>query len=107
AAITRICSRRAACIASSSPPDERMSISPEEIAWLKKHFGDECKELRVEGDEPLLLDDPSRAFVTQVAQHQLFCVAYANRAPVGRREHVALCGAGQLLFALSPERAGA
>jgi NHLM bacteriocin system ABC transporter ATP-binding protein len=77
-----------------------MPLSSEEIAWLKKHLGDECSEVLVEGDDPLLLDEPSFVYVTQVAHHQLFCVGYKDGEAVGRREHVALCRSGQLLFGL-------
>ena len=81
-----------------------MSITLEQIAWLEQRLGDQCEEVTVEGDEPLLLDDPSFAYVTRVPNHQLFCVSYREGAAHGRREHVALCDAGQLLFGLTPSR---
>ncbi len=79
-----------------------MSMTPEDIAWLKQHFGELCEEIVVEGDEPLLLDDPEFAYVTQAPQHQLFCVGYRDGAAAGRREHIALCRPGQLLLGLGP-----
>ena len=72
------------------------------IAWLKQRLGAACQEVPVQGDQPLLLDDPSCAYVTLSEHHQLFCVGYRDGVPVGRREHVAICGAGQLLFGLQP-----
>jgi len=74
-----------------------MGISREDIAQLEAHFGADAKQLLVEGDDPLLLVDPELAYVTQVPHHQVFCVGYDGSAPVGRREHVALCEPGQLL----------
>jgi NHLM bacteriocin system ABC transporter ATP-binding protein len=77
-----------------------MPISSEEVAWLKKELGDDCTEVLVEGDDPLLLDDDAFVYVTQAAHHQLFCVGYSDGAATGRREHVALCRPGQLLVGL-------
>jgi ATP-binding cassette subfamily C protein len=71
-------------------------------ARLKELFGAACEELRVEGDEPLLLNDPAFCYVTQNPHHQLFCVGYHDHKAVGRREHITRCSSGQLLFALSP-----
>jgi ATP-binding cassette subfamily C protein len=75
------------------------------IAWVKRHLGDRVQAIRVEGDKPLLLDDPSCAYLTLSEHHQLFCVGYRDGKPEGRREHLAACGPGQLIFGLSP-RAG-
>jgi ATP-binding cassette subfamily C protein len=69
---------------------------------LRRLFEGACDELRVEGDEPLLLDDPAFCYLTQNAHHQLFCVGYSGGKATGRREHVTMCKTGQLLFALSP-----
>jgi len=74
----------------------------ESIAWLKQRLGAGVEEVRVQGDHPLVLDDPSCAYVTLSEHHQLFCVGYEGGAPVGRREHVAICQPGQLLFGLEP-----
>jgi NHLM bacteriocin system ABC transporter ATP-binding protein len=79
-----------------------MSVSFESIAWLKQRLGAGCEEVPVQGDRPLMLDDPSCAYVTLSEHHQLFCVGYLGGAPVGRREHVAVCQPGQLLFGLQP-----
>ncbi|HSO32473.1 MAG TPA: NHLP bacteriocin export ABC transporter permease/ATPase subunit [Labilithrix sp.] len=76
--------------------------APDLIAAVRAHFGDACEELRVEGDEPLLLDDSKYCYLTQNAHHQLFCVGYRDGKAAGRREHVALLRPGQLLFALPP-----
>jgi len=78
-----------------------MTNPTEQIAWLKTHFGDQCVEVQVEGDEPLLLDDPAFVYLTQSSQHHLFCVGYRERAAVGRREHVGRCNSGQMLFGLA------
>jgi ATP-binding cassette subfamily C protein len=79
------------------------ALSPaESIAWLKQRLGSGCEEVLVQGDRPLLLDDPSCAYVTLTEHHQLFCVGYERGAPRGRREHLALCQPGQLLFGLEP-----
>ncbi|MBX3128157.1 MAG: NHLP bacteriocin export ABC transporter permease/ATPase subunit [Polyangiaceae bacterium] len=80
-----------------------MQLSLEQLERVRGHFGERCEEVQVEGDEPLLLDDPAWSYLTQVAHHQLFCVGYRDGAPVGRREHVALCTPGQLLLGRSPE----
>ncbi len=79
-----------------------MSASFESIAWLKQHLGNGCEEMPVQGDRPLLLDDPSCAYVTLSEHHQLFCVGYERGNAVGRREHMATCQPGQLLFGLEP-----
>jgi NHLM bacteriocin system ABC transporter ATP-binding protein len=76
--------------------------TPQLASTLRTAFGDACDELRVEGDEPLLLFDPAYCYVTQNAQHQLFSVGARDGAAVGRREHVAMVGPDQLLFALAP-----
>src|SRR5215472_9385446 len=80
-----------------------MPTSPEHLAWLKRQLGDGCVEVPVQGDRPLLLDDPSCAYLTLSDHHQVFCVGYERGRAVGRREHMAVCGAGQLLFGLEPE----
>jgi NHLM bacteriocin system ABC transporter ATP-binding protein len=77
-----------------------VSESFQTIAWLKQRLGAHCREVLVQGDQPLLLDDPSSVYLTLAEQHQLFCVGYENGAPRGRREHVALCRPGQLLFGM-------
>lgn len=87
-----------------------LAISPmaaELAALLHASFGDAVDELRVEGDEPLVLDDPAYAYVTQNSQHQLFCVGYEDGRARGRREHVAMLEPGQLLLALPPSESHA
>jgi NHLM bacteriocin system ABC transporter ATP-binding protein len=79
-----------------------MKDSFQSIAWLKQRLGAACVEVPVQGDRPLLLDDPSCAYVTLSEHHQLFCVGYERGAPIGRREHLALCEPGQLVFGLEP-----
>ena len=56
-----------------------MSTSFESIAWLKQQLGDGCEEVPVQGDRPLLLDDPSCAYLTLSEHHQVFCVGYERR----------------------------
>jgi len=80
-----------------------MSNSFESIAWLKEGLGSAFTEVPVQGDRPLLLDDPSCAYVTLSDHHQLFCVGYEDGAAAGRREHMATCSPGQLLFGLAPK----
>ncbi|MFO0567734.1 MAG: NHLP bacteriocin export ABC transporter permease/ATPase subunit [Polyangiaceae bacterium] len=80
-----------------------MGISKEQIARLARHFEADARDVLVEGDDPLLLSDPSRVYVTRQPQLQLFCVGYEAGAAAGRREHVALAGEGQLLIGLAPE----
>ncbi len=72
------------------------------IAWIKQRLGDVCEDVPVQGDRPLLLDDPSCAYLTLSEHHQVFCVGYENGQATGRREHVAICEPGQLLFGLEP-----
>jgi len=79
-----------------------MSEVFESIAWLKRRLGDRIQEVLVQGDEPLVLDDPSCAYLTLSEHHQLFCVGYESGKPRGRREHLAVCAPGQLLFGLPP-----
>lgn len=74
----------------------------ESIAWLKARLGDRIAPVPVQGDQPLLLDDPSCAYLLLSEHHQLFCVGYQAGAPVGRREHLAVCEPGQLIFGLQP-----
>ncbi len=81
---------------------ERNLASTEVMQSLTQIFGDACTELRVEGDEPLLLVDPAFVYVTQNQHHQLFSVAVKDGAAAGRREHVALIKEGQLLMARAP-----
>jgi NHLM bacteriocin system ABC transporter ATP-binding protein len=75
----------------------------EHIAWLKQRLGAHITEIPVQGDQPLLLDDPSCAYVTLSEQHQLFCVGFENGKPHGRREHLARCAPGQVVFGLEPK----
>jgi ATP-binding cassette subfamily C protein len=70
------------------------------IRWVKQHLGDACVEERVEGDQPLLLVDRASAYVALAEHHQLFCVDYDGQEASGRREHLATCKPGQLLFGL-------
>jgi NHLM bacteriocin system ABC transporter ATP-binding protein len=86
-----------------------VGISSETIAWLKQRLGRGCEEVPVQGDRPLLLDDPSCAYLTLSEHHQVFCVGYEQGRAVGRREHMAVCEPGQLLFGLepAPEKQGA
>jgi NHLM bacteriocin system ABC transporter ATP-binding protein len=79
-----------------------MGDSFQSIAWLKQRLGNACTDVLVQGDQPLLLDDPSCAYLTLSEHHQLFCVSYRDGKAVGRREHVAICRPGQLLFGLLP-----
>jgi NHLM bacteriocin system ABC transporter ATP-binding protein len=72
------------------------------ITILKALFGDACDQVRVEGDEPLLLDDPQYGYVTEITNHQLFCVEWRDGKAVGRREYVAQVGANQVLFGQAP-----
>jgi len=79
-----------------------MGAAPD-LEWLKEQLGADVQEVLVEGDQPVLLDDPGAVFVTLVENHQLFCVGTAGDGkPRGRREHVATCPSGQLLFGLAP-----
>ena len=75
---------------------------PDTVLALKQVFGDACDAVRVEGDEPLLLDDPAYCYVTQGENHQLFCVGWRDGSAVGRRDYVTAVGSGQLLFAQAP-----
>lgn len=75
------------------------------IAWVKGELGALVQPVPVEGDKPLLLDDPSCAYLTLSDHHQLFCVGYRDGKPEGRREHLAACGPGQLIFGLQPRAA--
>jgi len=75
------------------------------VTELRALFGAAVDELRVEGDEPLVLDDPGFVYVTQNPHHQLFCVGHQNGKAHGRREHVAMLEPGQLLMALPPSDA--
>src|SRR5262245_16400495 len=83
------------------PADESRSSS-ESIPWLKQQLGNHCVEIPVQGDRPLVLDDPSCAYVTLSDHHQLFCVGYRDGRPQGRREHLALCAPGQLIVGVTP-----
>ncbi|MBI2893082.1 MAG: NHLP bacteriocin export ABC transporter permease/ATPase subunit [Deltaproteobacteria bacterium] len=74
----------------------------EDIGWLKQELGAQLEEVLVEGDQPVLLDDPAYAFLTLAPKHQLFCVGCEDGKPVGRREHVATCPPGQLLLGHAP-----
>lgn len=77
----------------------------ETVATLRRLFGAACDEVRVEGDEPLLLDDPTYCYVTKIPGHQIFCVGWRDGKAVGRREYVGPVSPGQLLFALAPSDA--
>lgn len=79
-----------------------MHTSSQSLAWLKRNLEQVCAEVRVQGDEPLLLDDPSCAYATLSEHHQLFCVGYDQGRSVGRREHVATVEPGQLVFGVEP-----
>lgn len=79
-----------------------MHTSFQSLAWLRQHLGPNCADVRVQGDEPLLLDDPSCGYATLSDHHQLFCVGYDQGRAVGRREHVATVQPGQLVFGLQP-----
>src|SRR5437867_4074082 len=76
--------------------------SSEHLAWLKQRLGACAEEVAVEGNRPLVLDDPRYAYVTLSEHHQLFCVASREGRPQGRREHLALCPPGQLVFGVAP-----
>ncbi len=78
----------------------------EHIAWLKQRLGPYITEIPVQGDQPLLLDDPSCAYVTLSEHHQLFCVGYRDGKAQGRREHLARCQPGQVVFGLEPQVQG-
>jgi NHLM bacteriocin system ABC transporter ATP-binding protein len=75
------------------------------IAWIKQSLGERVQAIPVQGDKPLLLDNPSCAYLTLSEHHQLFCVGYRDGKAEGRREHLAACGPGQLIFGLSPRTA--
>src|SRR5688572_9899575 len=79
-----------------------MAASFESLYWLRQRLGQSCADVPVQGDEPLLLDDPSCAYATLSEHHQLFCVGYERGRGVGRREHVALVAPGQLVFGVQP-----
>src|SRR5438045_937494 len=72
------------------------------VAWVRACLGAVCEEVPVQGDRPLLLDDPSCAYVTLSDHHHLFWVGYQGGQPAGRREHMTPCPPGQLLFGLEP-----
>jgi NHLM bacteriocin system ABC transporter ATP-binding protein len=76
--------------------------SSDHLSWLKRSLGGLCEELPVEGDKPLLLDDPHHGYVTLSEHHQLFCVERRDGRPAGRREHVATCPPGLLLIGVAP-----
>lgn len=82
-----------------------MFSNSDSIAWVKRHLGERVEAVPVEGDKPLLLDDPTCGYLTLSEHHHLFCVGYRDGEPEGRREHLAACGAGQLIFGLSPRMA--
>ena len=69
-----------------------MDGSFEHIAWLKQRLGEQVTAVPVQGDRPLVLDDPALSYITLSEHHQLFCVGYRDGAPHGRREHLAICG---------------
>lgn len=89
---------------SAAPSIEPASESARSIGALKTLFGVECEEVSVEGDEPLLLDDPKYAYFTQSPQHQLFCVGSKEGRATGRREHLATLASNQLLFGRTPDQ---
>lgn len=78
-----------------------MAGGSQNIAWIKQHLGARIESLPVQGDQPLLLDDPSCAYLT-LAPHQLFCVGYRDGRAEGRREHLSACAPGQLIFGMEP-----
>ena len=55
-----------------------MTTASDSIAWIKRTLGERVQALPVQGDQPLLLDDPSCAYVTLSEHHQLFCVGYRD-----------------------------
>jgi NHLM bacteriocin system ABC transporter ATP-binding protein len=75
------------------------------IAWLKHRLGPLIDEVSVQGDRPLLLDDPSCAYVTLSEQHELFCVGLRDGDLEGRREHLTRCEPGQPLFGVDSRQA--
>ena len=77
-------------------------ISASSLDAVKTFFGAACDEVRVEGDEPLLLDDPNYAYFTQTPNHQLFSVGSRDGRAFGRREHLASLASGQLLIGRAP-----
>jgi NHLM bacteriocin system ABC transporter ATP-binding protein len=72
--------------------------SSDSIPWLRQRLGAAIQEVAVQGDRPLVLDDPRHAYLTLSEHHQLFCVGYREGRAHGRREHLALCRPGQLVF---------
>jgi NHLM bacteriocin system ABC transporter ATP-binding protein len=80
----------------------KLAGGTESIAWVKQHLGDRVESIPVQGDRPLLLDDPSCAYVILSEHHQLFCVGYRDGEADGRREHLTMCEPGQLILGLQP-----
>ncbi len=76
----------------------------EHIAWIKQRLGAGCVDIPVQGDRPLVLDDPTCAYIILSEHHQLFCVGYRDGLPFGRREHVATCQPGQLVVGVAPSQ---
>jgi NHLM bacteriocin system ABC transporter ATP-binding protein len=70
------------------------------MVWLRRLLGASIREVPVQGDQPLVLDDPTVAYVTLSEHHELFSLGSRSDGLRGRREHLTRCCAGQLLLGI-------
>lgn len=89
-------------IAERDGPTDQMSELELFLLQLRYREG---RLIEAEGNRPVMLDDPSVAYVIYTGAVDVFAVWLAGGETDGARQHLFRCAAGQLIFGAAPDPA--
>lgn len=85
-------------------PDEKTQTNGTPLAQKAFHLlADKGQRLRVGGNRPIVLNDPSEVWLVESGQLNLFSAGLEEGKPVGHRFHVTRLDTGHALFSFIPD----
>ena len=68
-----------------------------------KQLLEQSKKISVEGNRPLILDNPEKVWVVQDGRIEIFAVSLSNGEPLGHRNHIYTANPGDTIWGVSPD----
>lgn len=68
-----------------------------------KQLLEQSEKISVEGNRPLILDNPEKIWVVQDGRIEVFAVSLSNGEPLGHRSHIFTANPGDTIWGVSPE----
>jgi len=67
-----------------------------------KQLLEQSKKISVEGNRPLILDNPEKVWVVQDGRIEVFAVSLSNGEPLGHRSHIYTANPGDTIWGIPP-----